>query len=79
MLSVIDWVQRDRESTLEKLWKEFQATLQEYINSTEDKQNQYATLKAQDELSSKSILKHCKMLTYFYVNVNVCTIDKFYI
>jgi hypothetical protein len=79
MLSIIDWVQRDRESTLEKLWKEFQATLQEYINSTQDKQNQYAKLKAQDELSSESILKNCKILTYFYVNVNVYTIDKFYI
>lgn len=78
MLSIIDWVQHDRESTIEKLWKEFQATLQEYIKSTEDKRNQYAKLKAQDELASESILKHCKIITDFYVNVNIYIINKFY-
>jgi hypothetical protein len=77
MLSIIDWVQRDCETTLQKLWKEFQATLQEYINSTEDKRNQYAKLKEQDELSSECILKNCKILTHLYVNVHVYTIDRF--
>ncbi|XP_023704151.1 dynein regulatory complex subunit 2 isoform X2 [Cryptotermes secundus] len=66
MLSVTDWVQHDSKSKLENLWKEFQDTLQEYINSTEDKRNQYAELKAQDELSSETISKQSKILTYFY-------------
>jgi hypothetical protein len=79
MLSVIDWVQHYSESTLEKLWKEFQETLQEYINSTEDKRYQYAKLKAQDEVSSETISKQCKILTYFCVSVNCYTCDRFYV
>jgi hypothetical protein len=70
MLSVIDWVQHYSESTLEDLWKDFQETLQEYLSSTEDKHNQYAELKAQDEVSSETISKQSKTLTYFSVSVN---------
>lgn len=79
MLSVIDWVQHDSESKLENLWKEFQETLQEYISSTEDKRNQYAKLKAQDEVSSETISKQSKILTYFCVSVNFYTCDGFYV
>jgi hypothetical protein len=79
MTSIIDEVQRHNESVLEKLWKEFQETLQEYINSTEDKQSQYAKLKTQDEASTEAILKHCKILTNLYVSVNYYASDRFYV
>jgi hypothetical protein len=79
MLSVIDWVQHYSESRLENLWKEFQETLQEYISSTEEKRNQYAKLKAQDEVSSETISKQSKILTYFYVSVDCYTCDRFYV
>jgi hypothetical protein len=75
MTSIIDEVQRHNESVLEKLWKEFQETLQEYINSTEDKHSQYAKLKTQDEASTDAILKHCKILTNLYVSVNYYASD----
>ena len=70
MMSIIEDIQHHNESVLEKLWKEFQETLQEYITSTEDKQSQYAKLKTQDEASTEAILKHCKILTNLYVSVN---------
>jgi NMD protein affecting ribosome stability and mRNA decay len=79
MLNVIDWVQRYSESALENLWKEFQETLQEYIRSTEDKRNQYAKLKVQDEMSSETISKQSKTLTYFYVSVNCYTCDRLHV
>jgi hypothetical protein len=77
MLSIIDEVQCYSESTLEKLWKEFQATLQQYISSTEDNRNQYVRLKAQDEASSKTILKHCKIITSYSVSVNFILLRDF--
>jgi len=78
MMSIIEEVQHHNESVLEKLWNEFQGTLQEYVNSTEDKQSQYAKLKSQDEASTEAILKHCKILTNLYVSVNYYASDGCY-
>lgn len=78
MMSIIEEVQCHNESVLEKLWKEFQGTLQEYIKSTEDKQSQYVKLKTQDESSTEAILKHCKILTNLYVSVNYYASDRCY-
>jgi glucose-6-phosphate 1-dehydrogenase len=79
MLSVIDWVQRYSDSALEDLWKGFQETLQDYISSTEDKRNQYAKLKAQDEASSETISKQSKTLTYLNVSGNCYTCDRLHV
>jgi hypothetical protein len=78
MMSFIEVVQHHNESVLEKLWKELQGTLQEYIKSTEDKQSQYVKLKTQDEASTEAILKHCKILTNLYVSVNYYASDRRY-
>jgi hypothetical protein len=78
MMSIIAEVQHHNESVLEKLWKEFQRTLQEYVTSIEDKQSQYAKLKTQDEVSTEAILKHCKILTNLYVSVNYYASDRCY-
>jgi hypothetical protein len=79
MMSVLEEVQHHNESVLEKLWKELQGTLQEYVKSTEDKQSQYVKLKTQDEASTEAILKHCKILTNLYVSVNYYASDRCYV
>jgi hypothetical protein len=69
MLSNIDSLQTTSESKLEKLWKDFQITLQEYMTSTEAKRNQYAKLKARDEIATDIIAKHNKTITSLSVSL----------
>lgn len=59
------------ESAVENLWKQFQAALKNYNETTEERKNAFETLKAKDEKSSKEIETQMKKLQKIQESINL--------
>lgn len=58
MILKLQTITHDREQQMEKLWKEFQDILNDYLHQTEEYHNEYIELRQRDDEDTKIIRLH---------------------
>lgn len=58
MILKLEMITKERERHMEKLWKEFQKVLNDYLRNTEEHRNEYSKLRDQDASDTCNIQEH---------------------
>ncbi|XP_055619278.1 dynein regulatory complex subunit 2 [Toxorhynchites rutilus septentrionalis] len=58
MILKLEMITKERERHMEKLWKEFQRVLNDYLRNTEEHRNEYSKLRDQDACDTRLIQEH---------------------